>query len=513
MSDPLYPYIGGGFPGSDGGPRRRRYSDFEVDLIAARYTGVPPPYASPADVGYFDAQVGARRSAEVLYHQSFMGSHSTIGQSEALYSSDTMVKRPRLESSLPIYPQRPGARDCAFYMRTRTCRYGEACKFDHPQWVPEGGVPNWKEVPNIEDSYPERPGEPDCPYFIKTGKCKFKSNCKFNHPKEKVNALEAGTDNEQSLIADSAILPVRPSEPLCSFYAKTGKCRFGAKCKFNHPKDIEIPPFSGKETIYTATDAAAHNVAADGSVPAKKHAQAAPAEAHNAKGLPIRPGEVDCSFYMKTGSCMYGSVCRYNHPDRPVVDIALMAPVVQSILPTAAPAVPAAVLNPVSSFLQSFDIHATHVPVEPEPIIYPQRPGETVCDFYMKTGYCKYSEKCKFHHPQQTVTLTLAGLPRREEFNNEHNNGVCGFQHLQHNTRCRHDPRLHHTHRWVYLLHLYQWRCNHLHAPLIPGHRHYHQYKANRVLHQPSSALPHHTKEPYESRTCFSIWGFLGFRP
>jgi hypothetical protein len=97
------------------------------------------------------------------------------------------------------------------------------------------------------------------------------------------------------------------------------------------------------------------------------------------------------------------------------------------------------------------------------PMIYPQRPGEIVCDvcniaafldiqfifyawfivlilellvlflicvlqFYMKTGSCKYAQNCKFHHPfdrsaphskenedtQQPVALTLAGLPRRE---------------------------------------------------------------------------------------------------
>lgn len=44
--------------------------------------------------------------------------------------------------------------------------------------------------------------------------------------------------------------------------------------------------------------------------------------------------------------------------------------------------------------------------------------------YYMKTGVCKFGEKCKFHHPvdrsaakpssQETVKLTLAGLPRRE---------------------------------------------------------------------------------------------------
>ncbi|PAN29698.1 hypothetical protein PAHAL_5G244900 [Panicum hallii] len=453
MSDPLYPYSRGAFPGGDSEPPPPpppRYSDFEVDLIAARYAGAPPPPPYPSadasafdshvgafdshfgafdsHVGAFDSHVGAGRSAGALYHQSFMGSHNTIGQNEALYSSNTMAKRPRLESSLPLYPQRPGEKDCAFYMRTRTCKYGEACKFDHPQWVPEGGVPNWKEVPNVEDSYPERPGEPDCP----SNSCRFKSKCKFNHPKEKVNALWAGTDNRESLIADSAILPVRPFEPVCSFYAKTGKCKFGAKCKFNHPKDVEIAPVIAKETIYTATtDAAAHIGTADSSVPAKTHAPTASAEAHNAKGLPIRPGEVDCSFYMKTGSCKYGSTCRFNHPYRP----ALMAPLDHDTLPTLAPIVSAAVLNPAANIMQSFDFHATHMPIEPVPIIYPQRPGETVCDFYMKTGSCKYSQKCKFHHPinrsapganengdpQQPVTLTLAGLPRREDAE------ICAF--------------------------------------------------------------------------------------
>nr|ACF82237.1 unknown [Zea mays] len=112
---------------------------------------------------------------------------------------------------------------------------------------------------------------------------------------------------------------------------------------------------------------------------------------------------------MKTGSCKYGSICRFNHPDRPgpAADIAFMVPLVQATLPSSAPIVPAV--------------------VEPLPMIYPQRPGETVCDFYMKTGSCKYSQKCKFHHPISRFAphskengdpqqpATLASLPRRED--------------------------------------------------------------------------------------------------
>jgi len=80
-----------------------------------------------------------------LYHPTILG---TIGQSEAWYSTNSLAKRPRYESAsnMTIYPQRPGEKDCAHYMLTRTCKFGDSCKFDHPVWVPEGGIPDWKEV-------------------------------------------------------------------------------------------------------------------------------------------------------------------------------------------------------------------------------------------------------------------------------------------------------------------------------------------------------------------------------
>jgi hypothetical protein len=30
--------------------------------------------------------------------------------------------------------------------------------------------------------YPERPGEADCSYYIRTGLCRFGATCRFNHP-------------------------------------------------------------------------------------------------------------------------------------------------------------------------------------------------------------------------------------------------------------------------------------------------------------------------------------------
>lgn len=39
---------------------------------------------------------------------------------------------------------------------------------------------------------------------------------------------------------------------------------------------------------------------------------------------PERPGEPDCSYYLRTGTCSYGEKCRYNHPrDRASVRVLL----------------------------------------------------------------------------------------------------------------------------------------------------------------------------------------------
>lgn len=115
---------------------------------------------------------------------------------------------------------------------------------------------------------------------------------------------------------DPSALPERPSEPACAFYIKTGKCKFGATCKFHHPKDIQIPS-TGQENgngVQSADTANSEGTTVVDVNAMKPTVSITPALLHNSKGLPIRPGEVDCPFYLKTGSCKYGATCRYNHP-------------------------------------------------------------------------------------------------------------------------------------------------------------------------------------------------------
>lgn len=37
-----------------------------------------------------------------------------------------------------------------------------------------------------EQVFPERPGEPECQYYIKTGDCKFGLSCRYDHPRDRV---------------------------------------------------------------------------------------------------------------------------------------------------------------------------------------------------------------------------------------------------------------------------------------------------------------------------------------
>ncbi|KAK8287476.1 hypothetical protein V6Z12_D07G061600 [Gossypium hirsutum] len=102
--------------------------------------------------------------------------------------------------------------------------------------------------------YPVRPEAEDCAYYMKTGLCKFGFNCKFNHPVRRKN----------------------------QYYLRTGGCKFGKACRYNH---------------------------------SKQNSSVSPILELNFLGLPIRKGEKECPYYMRNGSCKYGANCRFNHPD------------------------------------------------------------------------------------------------------------------------------------------------------------------------------------------------------
>ncbi|XP_044468710.1 zinc finger CCCH domain-containing protein 37-like isoform X2 [Mangifera indica] len=362
---------------SDSDQSKFTLSSIYSDVL--RYSSQQRTWPPGVDPSTDHLSTPVKRPSEALYHQTLLGAHTTLGQSEAWYSTNSLAKRPRFQSTshLPVYPQRPGEKDCAHYMQTRTCKYGDTCKFDHPIWVPEGGIPDWKE----------------------------------------------GSSGNTDIFT----LPDRPSEPPCAFYLKTGTCKFGATCKFHHPKDIQMPSTGQENGNIKQNESVANGTSGDLYVPGPLVSYV-PAMLHNSKGLPIRLGEVDCPFYLKTGSCKYGATCRYNHPDRNAISPAAAA-IGHPLITSPAGSLNIGVVNPAASIYQTIDPRLAQPTLGVGTSIYPHRPGQMECDYYMKTGECMYGKKCKFHHPidrsaptlsaakqasQDNVKLTLAGLPRRE---------------------------------------------------------------------------------------------------
>lgn len=162
------------------------------------------------------------------------------------------------------YPLRPSEADCRDYLRTGRCKYGEACKYNHPPEVESGG--GIKPMNPSEPIFPIRPTEPPCQYFLKHGTCKFAQSCKFNHPRVLSSPVGGEGDVNNGVVSigqfvhvtsnatsgaktgelpshfmtsstSVQVLPQRPTETNCIFFLRNGRCKYGATCKFHHPLD------------------------------------------------------------------------------------------------------------------------------------------------------------------------------------------------------------------------------------------------------------------------------------
>ncbi|KAK8961109.1 hypothetical protein KSP40_PGU007762 [Platanthera guangdongensis] len=49
-----------------------------------------------------------------------------------------------------------------------------------------GSVPMGQYASQRGSVFPERPGEPECQFYVKTGDCKFGAVCRFHHPRERI---------------------------------------------------------------------------------------------------------------------------------------------------------------------------------------------------------------------------------------------------------------------------------------------------------------------------------------
>ncbi|KAG4139165.1 hypothetical protein ERO13_D07G174900v2 [Gossypium hirsutum] len=306
------------------------------------------------------------------------------------------------------YPDRPGEPDCSYFLRTGSCGYGSNCRFNHPVYDAQNG--------QYREELPERIGQPDCGYFLKTGTCKYGSTCKYHHPKDR-NGAGPVTFNILGL-------PMRQEEKSCPYYMRTGSCKFGVACKFHHPQpaspgaglpanavgssilppsgvpyvgglpswSLPRPPHVSGPRVQTQSYMPVVFSPSQNTIPAHgwstymgnmspvssagilgsnfAYNLMNPAESGSteqmllsstsASDFPERPDQPKCRYYMNTGTCKYGSDCKYHHPKERIANSAV---------------------NSIG------------------PLGLPSRPGQAICSSYAMYGLCKYGPTCRFDHP------------------------------------------------------------------------------------------------------------------
>ncbi|CAK9178040.1 unnamed protein product [Ilex paraguariensis] len=283
-----------------------------------------------------------------------------------------------------LYPERPGVPDCAYYMRTGFCGYGVKCRYNHPRdrSSVEGAV-------RFGGDYPERLGEPACQYYLRTGTCKFGASCKFHHPRNAGGTLSNVPLNIYGY-------PLRPDEKECSYYLKTGQCKFGSTCKFHHPLPSGISlPASARPFYPTVQSHSAPSPEQSGGT----------LTSYRVARPPLLPGSYVPGAYgpvlLSPGVVHMPNWTPYSGPISPVLS------------PGAQPSVGAASLYGMSQLSSSAPALAgpyPHLPPSAGPSsssqndrLFPDRPGEPECQYYMKTGDCKFGLSCRYHHPPDWV--------------------------------------------------------------------------------------------------------------
>lgn len=312
-----------------------------------------------------------------------------------MISSETMEPGP--------YPERPGEPDCSYYIRTGLCRFGATCRFNHP--------PNRKlaiAAARMKGEFPERIGQPECQYYLKTGTCKFGATCKFHHPRDK-----AGIAGRVAL--NVLGYPLRPNETQCAYYIRTGQCKFGSTCKFHHPQPTNMMVSLSGSPVYPTVQS-----------PTTPSQQSYPGGISNwSRAFIPSPRWQGPSSYTPVllpqgvvsvpgWNAYSGQVGSLSSPETQQQTIG------NSHIYGSSGQVEQASAGSQGTFSQ---FRSGSVPVGfyalPRENVFPERPGQPECQFYMKTGDCKFGAVCRFHHPRERLipapdcVLSPLGLPLR----------------------------------------------------------------------------------------------------
>ncbi|KAL9233236.1 hypothetical protein vseg_008260 [Gypsophila vaccaria] len=277
-----------------------------------------------------------------------------------------------------VYPVRPYAADCSFYIKVGTCKFGQNCRYNHPlkranQPIGEYGdnEKGYEESNGLAD-----PGKIECKYFQTPIGCKYGDACRYVHSASRAEKEYA----ELNFLG----LPIRPSAQECSYYLRYGSCGYGANCRFNHPD-----PSASKESEPGNSLGNEKSMRGGISLPRNYGGEPSPSFGGISQGSSQPSSSVNASY-----GPPYAPNTRSYHQTTPPNPGWNQSQVISSSPANKFP-LPH---QPVNNFSKRVD-PATHYQNLTQAEEFPERPGEPDCDYFIKTGNCKYRSACRYNHP------------------------------------------------------------------------------------------------------------------
>ncbi|XP_044452187.1 uncharacterized protein [Triticum aestivum] len=294
--------------------------------------------------------------------------------------------------------------------------------------------------------YPQKPRKLNCPSYMSKGTCTYGPSCHFNHPPQlKSRSDESWRPSERRNHGAAEILelnrlglPIREGARNCDYYMRTGACRYGKNCHFNHPDhviDAQFNPPTGwednalqmeKSSDHTLDETSRMKKSSDDATfddrsHMKKSSDDATLDDRSHLKKPSDGAIVDDTSYSKKSSDHDNSSSSGVLP--PSIFRMLLPP--QKVLPSTegkakkksdwssddSDGCCSADSSDGPLCKQGEHVDYPERPGRPEyhhpkqskdkeEVHYPERPGRADCPFYMRFGDCKFASACNYHHPK-----------------------------------------------------------------------------------------------------------------
>nr|CAB3465708.1 unnamed protein product [Digitaria exilis] len=202
--------------------------------------------------------------------------------------------------------------------------------------------------------FPRRPGEPDCTYYLKFGTCRFGIKCKFNHPsrKKKSSRVRGSGSSGSNSSSNKASSPDDDQAPREEYEGLVPDIAdsvvIGTKNGQMEPKE-KVSGKSEKSTYFKKAE--------ETNITNQKGAKDKRKETFSEGSA-----QEECKYYSTPGGCKFGKSCKYLHREG----------------------------KEGKAEVEKVELNFLGLPL---------RPDQPVCTYYGRFGVCKFGPACMFNHP------------------------------------------------------------------------------------------------------------------